>query len=120
MATIGEQLAYGYAMAHKVNPSLTKGQYMRRVFRGNRYASDKDAADAFNRVVSGKRSGAELAKAAKVERVTYIRGKKAPLGGATEGLWQIKVHYTAWKDGQPVDQVSTINAESEVYTNFTS
>lgn len=119
MATVGEQLLYGYTAAHGENPSLTRGQYMRRVFP-NRYATDKDAADAYGRVVSGKRSGRFLAKDIEVRHTRIVRGQPVPLGGYQEGLWQMRVYFISYKDGVATERVMSKNLESIEHVNYTS
>jgi hypothetical protein len=109
MATIAETLVAGYAREKSINPSITKGQYMQRVFKG-RYKNEKNANDAYRRTVEKERSGRFINIANKP--------KQPPM---TRLSWKIIVHFNYIDhDGQEhTDEERSFIATSDQYTQFT-
>lgn len=119
MATLPSALIRNFALAKQQTPSLTKGQYMQRAFPG-RYKNEQSAYQAYNKTVSGKRSGGRLAKASEPDRTMVLRGKKVPRGAYEEGLWKVVIHYSYIdENGDTISgQEASFNARSMEHTNL--
>lgn len=113
-----------YVRAHAIDPTLTKGRFMREAYP-DKYKDDNSARRAFNKIAGRETSGRRLEYEANPEiHRAEVYGKthkrrEGFVAGGRRGLWKVNVKFTYLdQDGNPYSEERSFIMDSSEYDSM--